>query len=470
VITADDRLWQSVRVLRPTKYQKPVTAKDIEALRVQIPDGTEVLTADPEYRSLNLTYRGGNVVRQVDGASLDQVIAEERSGRSWLFVGGAAVAAAVAAVVVLVRRLRRPPAAGISDVRMTGLWVLAAVGIAPAPVAAGPPFPIVVVTDPDAANDRYCGLYCIHEAGRLTGRTVDWDRLIRAENLRGAHGSNVEDLLNCCREFGIPHSYTANASYADLWLLDGPAIVLVKNSPTAREANHWVMVLAADAGSAKVYDPSVGVVRVPAAEIQAVIGGPVIAVFNSRDGSGTVWVWTAARVLLVAAGLGLTVVVLRGLARAGVPPALGLGAAVLMPAAVAHVAMPSGFVNNRGVIAEMVSARNPRTPGAIRPAEVWPVAPSDVVFVDSRTPSQFAAVRIPGAINIPYLGPHFRNRQVADGLRRDAHIVIYCNSASCPWARALAASPVFHEFPHVSVLTDGLEGYTAVGGKALGRP
>ena len=87
------------------------------------------------------------------------------------------------------------------------------------------------------------------------------------------------------------------------------------------------------------------------------------------------------------------------------------------------------------------------------------------LVVDTRTPAQFQGARIPGAINIPISASHWRNERLLTTIPRDAHIVVYCNSESCPWAAALAKSSLLQEFPKVSILSGGIEGYIAGGGK-----
>ena len=66
------------RTLSLVEYRTSDDANEIEKLRIPIPEGEPVQSIDPEYKSLALAYRGGEVVRQVDGKSLDEVIASDR--------------------------------------------------------------------------------------------------------------------------------------------------------------------------------------------------------------------------------------------------------------------------------------------------------------------------------------------------------------------------------------------------------
>jgi rhodanese-related sulfurtransferase len=350
-------------------------------------------------------------------------------------------------------------------------WLCWAVLLAPGVTAAAdPPLPVAVRSGASGETDHYCGLYCVHQAGRLTGRDIDLDRLIRPGRLRGEFGSTADDLVSCCREFGIRCFFVPAAAYADVVLLGGPVIVLVKSGPESREANHWVTILAAGAESAEVYDPSVGVVRVSAAELQSLWGGPVIVVLDDADGPEVEAGWTAAKIVLVAGAAGLALLVVRLLGRLRLHPVLVLTGASVGLAAAAHLADPAGFARNPDVLEQLHAARHPRDPGRVTPAELS-ASGSPVLLIDARTPAQFAATRIPGAVNIPITGSYRRNLRLLASVPRGTHVVLYCNSSSCPWGEALAKSTLFHDFDRVSVLDGGMEAYTAAGGTlAFGRP
>jgi hypothetical protein len=86
VYTAAGKEYRGTRAVRLTEYRKCTSEKEVEALMVPIPDGQLVGTTDPDYQPLTLTYRKGDVVREVDGASLDQVASEKRARRSVIYI------------------------------------------------------------------------------------------------------------------------------------------------------------------------------------------------------------------------------------------------------------------------------------------------------------------------------------------------------------------------------------------------
>ncbi len=333
-----------------------------------------------------------------------------------------------------------------------------------------PPFPVVPATDSTGTSDHYCGLYCIYQAGKLTGQPVDLDRLIRPEYLRGEYGSTPGDLMACCDDFGIRSTFVPNLTYADACLLDGPLIVLIKNSPESPKANHWVMILRADLDSAELYYPSVGVIRVPAAELQSLWGGPAVIVLRGDEGTETQVTWVATKIAMLAGLLGFTYLALRLVGRTKLPPWAGLLLILAGSATLAHALNPGGFAHNGRTLRQMERLREPRTPQEVQPSELLG-SREPVLIVDTRTPAQFQDARIPGAINIPISASHWRNGQILAAIPRGTRIVVYCNSESCPWAAALAKSSLLQEFPSVAILSDGVQGYTAAGGVLeRGRP
>ncbi len=78
---------KSENILRLTDYKKCNNDAEIEAMRIPIPEGERVgLVDDPYKGTLALTYRNGEVVRQVDGASLEEVVTEERFHKKFLYI------------------------------------------------------------------------------------------------------------------------------------------------------------------------------------------------------------------------------------------------------------------------------------------------------------------------------------------------------------------------------------------------
>lgn len=90
---------------------------------------------------------------------------------------------------------------------------------------------------------------------------------------------------------------------------------------------------------------------------------------------------------------------------------------------------------------------------------------ADVIFVDSRTQSDYQFGHIPGAVNVPY----FEAEQHVTELPKDRWIVTYCE---CPHAEAeqVADALIAAGFTMVRVIDEGLQGWREIGGETVSGP
>jgi hypothetical protein len=65
-------------VLKTTKLN---TFEDFKKLLIPVPEGKYVHTTDEDMKNTHLTYRSGDIVREVDGASLQQIQTEQKYSR-----------------------------------------------------------------------------------------------------------------------------------------------------------------------------------------------------------------------------------------------------------------------------------------------------------------------------------------------------------------------------------------------------
>ena len=82
----------------------------------------------------------------------------------------------------------------------------------------------------------------------------------------------------------------------------------------------------------------------------------------------------------------------------------------------------------------------------------------DIVFLDARTPLDYEASHIPGAIDVPY----FEAAKHIDGLPKDKWLVAYCE---CPTAEAHQVADTLKNagFTKVKVIEEGLQGWKQLG-------
>lgn len=91
--------------------------------------------------------------------------------------------------------------------------------------------------------------------------------------------------------------------------------------------------------------------------------------------------------------------------------------------------------------------------------EIVEAAPEGLVILDVRTPEEFAEARLPGAINVDFYAPDFRDR--LDALDKDVPYVLYCRSGS----RSATVRELMRElgFREVHEIGGGILRWTAEG-------
>jgi len=89
-------------------------------------------------------------------------------------------------------------------------------------------------------------------------------------------------------------------------------------------------------------------------------------------------------------------------------------------------------------------------------------------FVDAREPDEFAEGHIPGAVNIPAEVLLTGLEAAAGQFAKDAPLLFYCGGISCPKSKELAEGFKQLGYTALSVMPEGLEGWTASGGKVEG--
>ena len=93
-----------------------------------------------------------------------------------------------------------------------------------------------------------------------------------------------------------------------------------------------------------------------------------------------------------------------------------------------------------------------------------------VVFLDARTPEEFAMGHVAGARSLPQetMYGDLDAAAKALGLTDEDRLVVYCGNLLCDKSKELAEALRTAGYPYVTVITDGYEGWTAAGGPTEG--
>lgn len=93
-----------------------------------------------------------------------------------------------------------------------------------------------------------------------------------------------------------------------------------------------------------------------------------------------------------------------------------------------------------------------------------------VVFIDARTPGEFAMGHIAGAKSLPQETMYGDLPAAAQGLglTSDERLMVYCGGLLCDKSKELAEALRTAGYPYVTVVTDGFDGWQAIGGPTEG--
>jgi rhodanese-related sulfurtransferase len=85
------------------------------------------------------------------------------------------------------------------------------------------------------------------------------------------------------------------------------------------------------------------------------------------------------------------------------------------------------------------------------------------LFIDARTPEEYNAGHIPGAVNIPGYATPDKIMHDLPLNRKQTMIVVYCSGPECPYADRLAGFLRFQEFSAVYVYPGGIDAWLQAG-------
>ncbi|MHC1711113.1 MAG: rhodanese-like domain-containing protein [Solidesulfovibrio sp.] len=93
-----------------------------------------------------------------------------------------------------------------------------------------------------------------------------------------------------------------------------------------------------------------------------------------------------------------------------------------------------------------------------------------VVFIDARTAEEYSLRRVAGARNLPQEAMYGDLDAAAKalGLSAEDRLVVYCDGFLCDKSKELAEALRTAGYTYVTIMTDGFDGWLAVGGPTEG--
>lgn len=327
-----------------------------------------------------------------------------------------------------------------------------------------------VLTDSQASGP-YCGVYSLLACLRSVGIEVDIRQLWTVEFIGSVRGSSAAELVRAAEGCGASAVAFKNLGPRELARSTTPMLIHLRSNWSNADYNHWVAFLGFEGDHVRIIDPPHPTHTLSLAELLAGWDGLAIAISRRGHVVDLVGASRRAWALAVVAADALVLLVRPSLVRLGAASltaggeigwrrlgAQGLGI-VFFAAAVAGVwrtVDKVGFFRNRFVVAEVqhryYSVRVP----VISREEFEQVvgAPGTVIF-DARLSKDFQRGAIPDAIKFPVNAKLPERRELLRRVHPGDQIVVYCQSAGCPFSDKVAQFLRFNGCSRVAIYRGG---------------
>jgi len=321
---------------------------------------------------------------------------------------------------------------------------------------------------PTVSSGPFCGVYSLYTALRSQGINLEFSQLIRPDYVSSSSGSTFAGLLKAAQDHQAHGELLENLSVADLHHLNCPAILHVKNEYGAPDFNHFVLCVPVSGGKLAIYDPPAALVRSAGHELAPIWDGTALVASAQPIDLASMRRWAAARIALVVvvtlAAVGVPLFIrMRNRSNprgscASLQPLNQCGLLIALAALIAagyHLLAPEGFMAQRQAVAAINASTAPdstHSVGLLQARQLWE---HGTLFIDARQGEDYEQDHIAGAINIPPDASRMDRAVALAGRPKDAALVVYCQSPSCPYARLLARRLSRDGFDNVHVFAGG---------------
>ena len=322
------------------------------------------------------------------------------------------------------------------------------------------------------SSGPYCGLYCAYAALRVLDVAVTPADIMKTDYV-SSRGSSLRDLQRLLEAQGLKAYPVERLSLESLANSTSPVILHVKSSIVSPAMNHYVLYVGAKDGQYCIYNPPRKPEYISGAQLlQHWYGTGIVVSRTSGSLSGLSWP-PRIRALLVMAtaalGLaGLAGVRLRLVKGKSFRLSLAIDVA-LIGALTCILGLSYGTLTSEGLLRDSSATLPTRHAfvGAFLPkltatgVKRLQKGAEPGLIVDARRRPDYLAGHIEGAINIePDSPPDTYARKLA-GVSRDRPIVVYCQSAGCPFAMGAARALLDQGYQNIRYFKGGWNEWTS---------
>lgn len=332
----------------------------------------------------------------------------------------------------------------------------------------------------------YCGVYSLYALAHIAGNNeLKLSELTKPEFVSKAEGSTLLDLKKAAEFCGFRALPVKGLSLDVLRESSSPLILHVRESPGSGY-NHYELFLGVENGKYKLYDPPREPRLMRGNELAAMWDRSGLVVSSSEIDSASVFA-PARWSLLTSFGIvvfgvitihalrrllfpstNVTTGLIERLGWSGVQT-FGLCCVALAVAYSYHIFSEVGFLNGAAAVESIADVHFEDLLPMVDFAKLKTLRNDGVVVVDARWKSDFGLGHIPGAVNVEPAASQLEYRKALTGVPIGAQLVIYCQSAQCPYAVGLAKKLEAEGYANILYYKGGWVDWLDRGGEQSGR-
>ena len=325
-------------------------------------------------------------------------------------------------------------------------------------------------------SNPYCGLYCIYTVIKLSGKQVDFSRLVKPEYLGSRKGSSLGELKKAAEDNGLYAESVANLTTRELRHSPYPIILHVKSEANSKDYDHFELFLGNQDGKARLINPP-ELMTIPFHQLAPQWDGTGLIVSSEPIDLGTVLA-PSRKLFVIYAALGIAVILMvHWLGRRWLPSVAtidrqkllalstaqgaGLAATALLCGMLYHFANDEGFLAHADATASIQQAHLADFIPKVSKKNIQRLLNTDTVFIVARLTKDFQAAHLDGAISVPVDANDQQRRKALANVDKNAHIVVYCQSVGCKFAESVAIKLRDDGYSDVSIFKGGWQQWEA---------
>lgn len=299
----------------------------------------------------------------------------------------------------------------------------------------------------------HCGLYCLYSVLKMESKELDFRDLVKPEYLGSRKGSSLAELKQAAEDFGMNAAALGQLTSEDLKSIELPIILHVKSSDAQKEYDHFVLFLGDKDSKARIFDPPNPIETVPYYELATRWDGTGLIVSAEPIELSKILLPARKRFALFVGVIIAAIVLVKTVGKLlsrkiktisrpamltfSAAQSAGLVMVALWVGVIYHFAHDEGFLAHAGATEPVVRASFGHFIPKVSAKDIQNAA-GNTIFVDARRDADYQAGHIDGAINIPTtLCAAGRTAKLAN-TPKDSRVIIYCQSAGCPYAEIVA--------------------------------